>query len=141
MVNISWEETKSLVVELSQKIKESEFQPDILIALARGGWVPTRFLSDGLGVKKLSSIGLTYADKERKDLVFYSFPEPINEGEKILLIEDRLETGKSMKVALEALKVKGAFVKTASLFIRTDSIIVPDYFLSTRDENIIFPWE
>ncbi len=137
----SWLEIDRWTVELADIIKQSEFRPTLLIALARGGWIPTRLLSNFLLVNRITSIGLTYKDSQRKELVAYSFPEPIAEGEKILLIEDRLETGKSLIKAVEMLKSRNADVRTACFFIRTDSLIKPDYYLKKIDDEIIFPWE
>jgi uncharacterized protein len=141
MKKITWLEFETLIKDLSGKILVDKFNPTILIALARGGWVPTRFLSNSLKIKQLASIGLTYSDETRTNLVSYSFPEPIGSIDKILLIEDRLETGRSLVEAKKIFELKGAEVKTACLYIRSDSIIRPDYFLDSIDENIIFPWE
>jgi len=35
---------------LADKIKESGWQPDVIVAVARGGYVPARLLCDWLGV-------------------------------------------------------------------------------------------
>lgn len=140
MRNIDWNEFEDLIDALSKKIISDNFQPDILIAIARGGWVPARYLSDKLSVKKMASIGLTYTDSNRTVIEAYSYPGNLD-GKKVLVIEDRLESAKSLKTAKELLFEDAADVRAATLFIRSDSIVKPEYYLSSDDEEIIFPWE
>ena len=140
-VKRTWEEVLQLSDKLANKIKETGIQIDILIGLARGGWIPTRLLSDRLGVKRITSIGLAYEDTSRTELVAYSLPAEIKRGQYILLIEDRLESGRSLKRATEILEERGALVLTACYFFRSDSVVTPDFYVDQTDDDIIFPWE
>ena len=141
MKKITWDQFEQLVIELSKKMTQDNYNPDLLIAVARGGWIPTRYLSDSLKVKKIASVGVTYKSDKRTDLDFYSFPEPIKEGANLLLIEDRLETGKSLEFVQAKLSERGANVKTAAFYIRSDTIVTPDFYLGLDDDELIFPWE
>lgn len=141
MQKISWTDLSRHISDLSDQIISSGYKPTMLVAIARGGWIPTRLLSNALGVKKITSIGLAYDDNERTKLSFYSVPTPINPDDRYLVIEDKLETGKSMIESVHFLTSKKSIVKTASLFITHNSIITPDYYLSITDEETIFPWE
>ncbi len=125
---------------LARKISEAGYEPTQLVALARGGWVPTRMLSDSLGVKKIQSVGITYTYSERTILDAYSLPEPFPSGEVLLLIEDCLESGKSLERAVEIFS-SGNTVKTASLFVTPKTRFSSDFNLGVRDEPPIFPWE
>jgi hypoxanthine phosphoribosyltransferase len=136
----TWSRFNDLIAELATKISNGNYTPQMLVAVARGGWIPVRFLSNLLSVKRLGSIGLEYTDESRAHLAVYSLPSQI-EGARLLLVEDRLETARSMAKAREILLNKGCEVRTAALFIRTDSVIVPDYFLAFEDGLIRFPWE
>ena len=60
---------------------------------------------------------------------------------KILLVEDMIETGKSLIIAKEYLESKGAKVKTACLYTMPMSEIIPDYFLKEVPTPLPFPWE
>jgi adenine/guanine phosphoribosyltransferase-like PRPP-binding protein len=73
--------------------------------------------------------------------MLYSFPEPISKKDKILLVEDRLQTGKTMIKGRELLLARGAIIKTACFFIQHNCLIKPDYYLDINIEEIIFPWE
>lgn len=126
---------------LASQIKTSGFQPDFLVGLARGGWIPTRLLSDALGVKEILSVGMRYADATRTSLVAYSLPAPMPTGKRLLLIEDCLESGKSLQEAKRILESAGNEVRTASLFITDGTPMEPDYFLERLPVPLRFPWE
>ena len=41
---------------LALKIRDSGYRPDIVVAIARGGFVPARFVCDFLGLSRLARI-------------------------------------------------------------------------------------
>jgi len=53
---VSWEDIVKWSRELARKIKKSGFIPDVIVAVARGGFVPARLLCDFLNVENLLSI-------------------------------------------------------------------------------------
>ena len=62
-------------------------------------------------------------------------------NKNILLVEDMLETGRSIDVARKYLESKGAKVMTACLYIMSISEIKPDFYLREVKEVEKFPWE
>ena len=141
MKKINWDEFVKYTEILANKIIDSKFNPDMLVAIARGGWIPARFLSKILNVEKLASIGMSYQDKTRTEIVTYSVPLINPQIKSILLIEDRLESAKSLNEAKNIFEREGLLVCTCSLFVHSKSIIIPDYYIESNDEEIIFPWE
>ena len=53
---VSWEEIVEWSRGLARKIKESGYKPTVIIAVARGGYVPARLLADFLNVTNMLSI-------------------------------------------------------------------------------------
>ena len=51
---ITWEEVYSLCRQLACQLCTANFRIDIIIAIARGGYVPGRLLSDMLGIHDLT---------------------------------------------------------------------------------------
>lgn len=129
------------VLSLASKVRQSGFAPDGLVALARGGWIPARLLATPLGVKRLYSYGLAYEDRERTKLAIYSEPSPSLRNLKLLLVEDYLETGKSMKFVAQRLLEKGNDVKTVALGYKAETVIVPTYSLGQVDGIPSLPWD
>ena len=132
---MNWQTLESEITALSQKITD---KPDMIIGITRGGVIPARLLSSKLNVKKMHCISVIKNGDAR------SVVTKINEylhGKTILLVEDMLETGRSLIVAKQYLESKGANVQTACLYIMPHSEITPDYFLKKVDSVQKFPWE
>ena len=131
---MNWEEVQEKINKLYGKI---DFKPDIVSGVAKGGVIPAVMIAEKLGVKDMYAI--TVKKHEGKRRVMTKLTEDIAH-KKILLVEDAVESGKSMLAAKKYLEGKGAIVKTAALFIKDSSPVKPDYALeSFEDSN--FPWE
>jgi len=52
----NWDYIYNLCRNISKEIKHSGYEPDVIIALARGGWFAGRVLCDFLGLDDLSSL-------------------------------------------------------------------------------------
>lgn len=132
---MNWEILEKEVRDLAQKI---EYTPDCVIGIVRGGLVPARLLSSYLGVKEMYCLTVKKTEEGRK--ITTEITGDLN-GKNVLLVEDMLETGKSLLVAKEYLEAKGAEVKTTCLYTMSISEVVPDYSLRQVEEVAKFPWE
>ncbi len=131
--------------KVARNIISSGYQPDLIVGLARGGWVLSRVLCDYLGVKDLVSLKVEHwgvtATPDGKAQIKYPFEIDLT-GTKVLVVDDITDTGESMIVALEYIKGKNPEVlKTAALRHIQGSKFVPDFF---GDEItwrwVVFPW-
>ena len=132
---MTWQDLENKINALSAQIN---YSPDIIIGIVRGGIIPARLLSNSLKVKDMYCITVKKIGNERK--VTSDVLEELQD-KNILLVEDILETGKSLIVAKKHLVKKGAVVKTACLYIMPNSEIKPDYYLKEIREVAKFPWE
>lgn len=132
---MNWQELENDVRALAGKINS---KPDIVIGIVRGGLIPARLLSSYLHVKDMYALTVKKAGEERK--VTSEIIEDLR-GKNILLVEDMLETGKSLVVAQKYLEIKGAKVMTACLYTMPQSEVMPDYSLHETKEVAKFPWE
>lgn len=140
-VFMTFEEVLRDAARLAEAIKSSGYLPDFLVGLARGGWIPARLLSDALGVKRLLSVGMAYEDIGRSQLIAYDRPDPMPSGKNLLLIEDCLESGRSMSEAKDMLESFGNQVKTAALYVTEAALFKPDYAAQNVRLAPKFPWE
>jgi hypoxanthine phosphoribosyltransferase len=62
-------------------------------------------------------------------------------GKYVLLVEDMLETGKSLIIAKQYLEQKGAIVRTVCLYTMPISEVTPDFSLKKVESIEKFPWE
>lgn len=145
---VSWREIEQWTKNLVKKIDDSDYNPDFIIGLSRGGLVPARLISDILQIKDLYSVktehwGIT-ASVDGKARLTQPLQVPI-EGKKVLVVDDITDTGKSLKIAFEHISnFSPSVVKTATLLHITHSSFLPDYYSDVVSEDnwtwFIFPW-
>ena len=59
-----------------------------------------------------------------------------------LLVDDVSDSGRTLQVAIDLARLYGAReVRTATLYIKKKTMLVPDYFVEEVDRWIVFPWE
>jgi len=131
---MNWDEFSSALNKLYGKIDET---PDIVVAIARGGLIPGVFLARHFDVKDLYA--LTVKKREGKRQVLNKIIDDLS-GKKVLLVEDIVDSGKSMSAAKKYLESRNAKVMTAAVYMKPSAVFRPDYVAGT-DENVQFPWE
>lgn len=140
-----WEQLGKDIFILSKEIINSGAQFDRIVALAKGGLTFSRSLVDFLAVKAVSSIQIEFysdiATRYKTPVITQSMPVSIK-GENILIFDDILETGETMKLAKQYLNYHGAStIKTAVLVEKPGSKISVDFSARSSEAWIIFPNE
>lgn len=140
---IGWQEYGELAERLSNEIIKSGLLFDLVVGIARGGIPLAMVLSDRIGVKLdiVNVKSYTGINIRKKPTIVSTLTENI-EGKRILVVDDLVDNGDTMKIVLEYLeKNRPSVVKTAVLFKKPWSGFVPDFYIETVDEWIVFPWE
>jgi hypoxanthine phosphoribosyltransferase len=142
---MDWNLFYELAKQVAKKINSSDYKPDVIVGLARGGWVLARVLCDLIGVKDLLSLkvehwGVTATPDGTAKLKY-----PLNVdliGKKILVVDDITDTGESMRVTIEYLKsLKPSEVRTAALQHIISAKFKPEYIgEEIKWRWVIFPW-
>ena len=129
----------------ADRIKESDFHPDVIIGLSRGGLVPARMFCDFLHLKdcftiKVNHWGLT-ATKDGKAKLTHKLDMDLT-GKSVLIVDDITDTGQSMKLAKKHIEeLNPSMIKTATLVHLDQSEYVPDFYGHEREWAwIVFPW-
>lgn len=144
----SWDHLHNLCKKIAKQIKDSNFKPDMVIALARGGFVPARTICDSLVIKDLLSVkidhwGITAAKDGKAKL---RYPINVNLDDKnVLIVDDITDTGESLKLAVDHIKsLKAKEVKTATIYHIDHSKIEPDFYGGVIKKDkwtwVIWPW-
>jgi uncharacterized protein len=141
MTRLTWDAVGLLTDNLARIIRESTYQPNLIVAVARGGFIPARLLSSRLKVNRMGSIGIAYEGSDRRTTHIYNVSAPINNTDSILIVEDALETGHSLAEACTILKRDAMIVRTAAYYFTPESIITPDYTVQMLSQVPEFPWE
>ena len=142
---MNWERFDKLSKIVAEKIIESNYVPDMVIGLARGGWVFSRILCDFIGVKDLLSLkvehwGIT-ASPDGEAKLKYPFTIDLT-GKRVLVVDDITDTGESLLKAVEHIKsLKPSEIKTTALLHIEGSKFKPDFFAEEISWKwVVFPW-
>jgi hypoxanthine phosphoribosyltransferase len=141
----TWNQIYEMLIDQSEKIRDSTYQPDIMIAVARGGLAPARILTDLLETPEVATIRIEFYADIAQPSIQPILKQPLTisvNGKKILLVDDISDSGLSLKVAKQHLIDKGAAqVKIATLYAKPSTQTVPDYVEKTTERWVVFPWE
>ncbi|MDT7886609.1 MAG: phosphoribosyltransferase [Thermoproteota archaeon] len=142
---LKWSVFYKDIVRLYKKIKGDNYKPDIIVAIARGGWVVGRIISDLLEVNQVTDLHITFYTN-----VYSTLKEPIIlegigkdiKNKKILVVDDVSDTGESLIKAIDYLRsFNPLIIKTATVYIKPWTKFIPDYYIKSIDKWIIYPYE
>jgi hypoxanthine phosphoribosyltransferase len=216
---LTWEDFGIGARVLAQQVADSGFDPDVVIAIARGGMIPTGAISYALGKKLNDCINVEfYIDENRvatpdtaaasaaencgpmvawlpaetagaspavlddtgltgavdaagapgvtevtgaagvagaaDDIGALSaantLPDPILlaplldtesiTGKRLLVIDDVVDSGRTMVLVQKLLRRFGAEVRTCVLYAKPTTVVLPDYVWRRTAKWIVFPW-
>ena len=142
----SWRRVVRDSKTLSNLIKNSGYDPNIVVAICRGGLVPARLLCDFLHIKDLTTIKVEHwgivATPTGKAVIKFPLSADIKE-KRVLLVDDITDTGDTLRVSLEYLKkFEPKEIRTAVLIHKIISDFLPDYYVKKmiKWRWVIFPW-
>ncbi len=152
---ISWDEYNSTVEKLAIQIADSNFKPDILIGIMRGGAPIIDVLSRVFKLKCAYLAVESYSGKgiedQQGELIFSREMSSTvqNFGGNLLLCDDLSDTGVTLNRSIDWLKnykpLKGKIknIKTAILWKKKKSTFEPDYCAVklSNDPWIVQPFE
>ena len=141
MVTISCTDFEQKIQQLYTEITKEGYKPDVIVGIARGGTIPATRLSYMFGVKEYGiTITKNNDNKDIRELQTKILDDL--EGKNVLLIEDVLETGDSLRVGKEYLElIKKANVKTAAFYTTSKTTKNPDFYLGEIEEVPAWWWE
>jgi hypoxanthine phosphoribosyltransferase len=138
---LDFDDIHNYAYQTAKKIKEAGWKPDVIVGIARGGWVHARIQCDLLGVKELYSVKVDHwgvtATKDGKAKLTCPLTVDVS-GKKVLVVDDITDTGQSLTVAVEHVKECGPEeVKSATLMHIVGSEFEPDFY----GVEITWAWE
>ena len=141
----TWEKIYELLLNLASKIRKANFKPDVIVGISRGGWPPARIMSDLLENPELANVKAEFYLGVAKTKSEPVITQPVSvsvHGNKILIVDDVADTGKSLRLVRLHLKEQGATdVKIATIYYKPWSVVTPDWYERKTSHWVIFPWE
>lgn len=142
---LSWELFGQAQEELAQQIADSDFSPEVLVAVARGGMLPGGALTYSLGVKLTDAINVEFYTDVNETLADPILLAPLLDtdsirGRRILVVDDVADSGRTLALVLKLLRGFGAEVRSAVLYTKPRTVVQPDFSWRTTEKWIVFPW-
>ncbi|WP_062381798.1 phosphoribosyltransferase [Demequina pelophila] len=142
---LTWQGFGDATRELAQTVADDGFEPDAVVAVARGGLPIGGALSYALGTKGVGTLNVEFYTGIDERL-----PEPVVlpplldtdalRGLKVLVADDVADTGETLALVKTLMEQHAAEVRTVVLYAKSRSVIDPDYVWKRTDDWITFPW-
>lgn len=120
------------------------YEPDVLLAVARGGLTLAHLMAQALDMRNLYTLNSVHYEGELKLDTFNVFNIPdVSHAKRVLIIDDIVDSGETMEEILRILKEKFPNVefKLATLFYKKTAVLQPDYTVREATQWIDFFWE
>jgi len=143
-IQITYEDLQKKCVMLAEKITHSGFQPDMIVSITRGGLLSAYFLADRLGVKSIETINISsYEDSKSGNIQDLTKFKKDFTGFKTLIVDDLVDSGKTMHFILSNYAFNPMDTKIATIFVKPHASIKPDFFVEEilDEQRVIFPYE
>jgi len=142
---LDWSAYGQAARALAQLVADDGYQPDIILAIARGGLFVAGSLGYALSVKNLYVMNVEYYTgvDERLD-VPVALPPYLDtvdlKDSNVLITDDVADTGATLAYVHDFCQGEVADVRSAVLYEKTPSIIKCEYVWKRTDDWINFPW-
>jgi hypoxanthine phosphoribosyltransferase len=142
---MTWDDLGAAADDLAGQIRASDFRPDAVLALARGGLPLAGTLAYALGVKSMATLNVEFYTgvEERLEEPLLLPPVPdlaLLRAERLLVVDDVADTGRTLALAAEFCAEHGPEIRTAVLYEKPHSVIRSDFVWRRTDRWINFPW-
>lgn len=139
---VSWQDFHGICRALA--IAVSRFQPEITLAVGRGGYYPGTLLAHMLQ----SEIYPVHLSRRVKDIVRRKSPqwslEPpaLIKGQRVLIVDEICDSGETIAIVKEKAESLGAKeIRSAVMYAHTWGVSIPDYIGLITDALILNPWD
>jgi hypoxanthine phosphoribosyltransferase len=142
---LTWSQFGAATRALAEIVAADGYEPDVVIAVARGGLTVAGALAYALGVKNCGAVNVEfYTGIDQRLDVPVVLPPTLDlvdvAGLRVLVADDVADTGHTLRLVREVLAQHVAEARTAVLYRKPRSVVTPDYAWRETDRWIDFPW-
>lgn len=139
---LSWEALHGMADDLAQELKVLRPDLDTMVSVARGGHVLARILSDFMDLPIYSVSIQSYAALQRHEIQITQELDADLIGKHVLLVDEIVDSGQTLKRALEYLADLGAeTVTSAALHVKPSAIMQSDVYSDVTEKWVVYPYE
>lgn len=147
---LSWKDVEDAAYHVIAQMQESNFEPDVIISIARSGLIPASLISYALGNKELYVIKVDFSknqkisyrqDMREKPKISQGLAKDV-EGLRVLVVDEMAVSGETLKMVSNYLDMKHPLeVRYSVLYKQPWSQFSPDYVGTEDTAWPIFPWK
>jgi len=142
---LSWDDFGVATRDISRAIVADGFEPEVVVAIARGGLLPGGAIAYGLGVKNCGALNVEFYTGvgtvlDAPELLPPALDLSYLSGRRVLLVDDVADSGRTLDLAVKLLDRHGAEARSAVIYTKPTTIIAPDYSWKDTTLWIEFPW-
>ena len=143
MIFYSYDEFAVDAKKMAKEIKD-EFDPEVILAVARGGLTLGHSLAVALNNRNLFTLNsIHYEDTNKLDTIqIFNVPD-LSKYTKILLVDDIIDSGESMvEIKRELLKrYPNLDIKIATVFYKEKALLLPEFKVKEAHDWVEFFWD
>jgi len=141
---VSWSEIHRALSVLANSVR-STFNPEVVVAIAKGGLIPSRIIADLLMIEEMGFIEVKFYKaiglRGEKPFIKY-LALPALRDRNVLVVDDVIDSGRTIQLVIDALSSYAPrSMKTLVLYLKPWAAFTPDYYYEVTNEWIVFPWE
>ena len=142
---LGWEPFGTATRELAEMVADDDYEPEMILSIARGGLLVGGALGYALDVKNVYTMNVEYYTgvDERLEVPRILPPAPgfvDLDDARILIADDVADTGNTLRSVQEFCEGKVGEVRVAVLYEKPTSLVACDYVWRRTDRWINFPW-
>lgn len=142
---LAWSDFGDGSRRLAQQVADSGYEPDIILAVARGGLLPAAAVAYALDVKNLFTMNVEFYTGVEERLDFPVMLPPLLDavdlkGARVLVADDVADTGATLKLVKDFCAEHVHDVRCAVLYEKGRSMVKCEYVWRRTERWIDFPW-
>lgn len=150
IVTLTWTDVENDTLKIITQMQKENFEPDVIVSIARSGLIPAAMIAYALGNKQLYVIKVDFSKTQKsgqdqdlldKPIITQELSANIS-GLKVLVVDEMVVSGSTLKLVSKYMEIKNpAQVKYAVLYKQPWAEFKPDYFGREIKEWPLYPWK
>ncbi|RLA69533.1 MAG: phosphoribosyltransferase [Epsilonproteobacteria bacterium] len=132
-------------IDVRSLIEQSRaYEPEAIVAIARGGLMLGELIGYGLNIRNVQSIHVeSYDDDVQRERVKIFGSCDLNGLKQVLIVDDIVDSGKTMQAVIQHFKAlyPECDFKIAAIFYKPSAILQPDFSVKEATGWIDFFWD
>lgn len=142
---LGWEQFGEASRELARQVLVSGFDPEVVVAIARGGLLAAGAIAYALGVKSCGALNVELytgigTTLDAPVVLPPMLDQPALQGKRVLLVDDVADSGRTLDLVVRMLRDEGVELRSVCLYTKPSTVIEPDFSWRRTDRWINFPW-